>query len=164
MTLDTGLILKNHGFCSYDEITAIPGLNHHTLSLLEGVTAHKFAEMFNMLDNLRSFQFSQANFYIHKPAALNAVVYDCKVHNGAVFFAVFYALDNHIAKVCQSHEFVYNTEKNLWYKNLQINPNTDINSVTSELLNSFLVDLTAFCHLLINKANLNVAYNQKLFF
>lgn len=164
MSLDTEIILNEHGFCSYDELLTKPTLNPHTHNLLESVTTHNYAEIFDLLDSLRSFQFSESNFYIYKPCALNAVVYDCKIHNGSVFFAVFYALDNHIANVCQSNGFGYAPDKNLWYKIIPIAEHSDLNDLTKESLNSFFNDLTAFCHLAINKANFNVTYNQKLFF
>lgn len=164
MSLDTELILSEHGFCSCDELLAKPNLNSHTQNLLEIVATLNYVEMFDLLDSMRTFQFSESNFYIYKPCALNAVVYDCKVHNGSVFFAVFYALDNHIAKVCQSNGFEYAPDKNLWYKTMPISERTDLNDLTKESINSFLHDLTAFCHLAINKANFSVTYNQKLFF
>ena len=164
MSLDTELILSTHGFCSCEELSAMPHLNPHTQDLLEMVNTQNYAEMFNLLDSMRSFKFSESNFYIYKPCALNAIVYDCKVHNGAVFFAVFYALDNHISKVCQSNGFEYAPDKNLWYKTAPISENTDLNTLTKNALDPFLNDLTAFCHLAINKANLSVNYNRKLFF
>lgn len=164
MNLNTELILSTHGFCSCEELIAKPHLNPHTKNLLELINTEDYDEIFKLLDSLRSFKFRESNFYIYKPCALNAIVYDCKVHNGSVYFAVFYALDNHIANVCQSNGFEYAHDKSLWYKTITISEIVDLNALTKDALNPLLNDLTAFCHLAINKANLSVAYNQKLFF